>query len=550
MSVKKQNEASPAKTDKTKRKVKEDRPLSNSQNCSDNIKTDCSKVSNVAASTLAQNLSVDSDQKCKSEIQSDGNLKQHKRPAPLPLPALALFLKQHSTKSKKVKSKPDSPTSALPSQSLSGSQSSAAVSVCLSSDLSSNAAGFSKSLTVDVTKTDNQAAGCTGADVNPAEMTLNVIEHTDESALQLSSLSCPNAVATTDSDLLRTESPALAERTLVLPISDQPLCAPGMSTSSASPTFSPLVDTVLPALKTPQTPVTTESSTIPSDSPTVKPESLLSDPECLSLGFEPLSPASSPEPLPPLPASLGLDLESGITPAAPENSEHNKNVATSVFKWHTVLPLPEPYVDTFTTFQPISQPLSLPSITPPFLPSQTPPHPEPQPLHTSTPPVDPAPSFQENEQSLPFPAELSPLALQLPLSPTFSSLDGDGLSPTPSLADLVHFFSTDDLGIGVEFSNTEAVAAPCSPPTTVEASAHEPSHQVQPNPANKTFKRKKSRRQKFSKIETDQKNDDSSYTKMQPNLEEVEQQLFISFTSKVKLKLFSCPSDLSVLIRL
>lgn len=539
MSVKTHIEVSPAKTDKTKRKVKEDKHLLKSLNCMDNIKTDCSKVSNVAASTLAQGLSVDSDQKCKSEIQSHRNLKHQKRPAPLPLPALALFLKQHSTKSKKVKSKPDSPTMALPSsQTLSGSPSSAAVSACLSFDLSSNVAGFSKSLTVDVTETDNQATGCTGADIHSAEITLNVIEQTDEPALQSPSLSHPNAVATTDSNGLRTESPALAERTLMLPISDQPLSAPGISTSS--PTFPLPLDTVLPAPKTPQTAVTTESPTLPSHySPIVKPESLLSDPECSSLGFEPLSLASSPEPLPPLPTSLGLDIDSGLTPEVPENLEHNQNSAASVFKWHTVLPPSEPYVDTVTTFQPISQP-----ITPPFLPSHTPPHPEPQPLPTSTPPVEPALLFQEHEQSLPFPAELSPLALQLPLSPTFSSLDGDGLSPTPSLADLVHFFSSDDLGIGVEFSNTEAAAAPCSPPTTVETSAHEPSHQVQPNPANKTFKRKRnSRREKLGKMETVQKNDDSLYTKMQPNLEEVEQQLFISFTSKVKLKLFSSPSN-------
>lgn len=564
MSVKTQSETSPAKKGETvqgKQKHKEDKHLLNFLNCKDDIKTNCSEVSNVAASALTQNSSVDSDQKCKPEIPLEVNLKQHKRPAPLPLPALALFLKQHSSKSKKVKSKPDSPNSALPSESLSGSQSSSDVSACLPFNHASSATGLSKSLTVDVTEFNNQGTGCTGADVNSIEMDLSDTGQVVETALQPSSLSCPNAVATTDSNGLRTESPALAERTLVLPISDQPLGSSRMSTStissslttsSAFPNFSPPLDTVLPALKSPQTGAITESSTLPSDSPNMKSEYLLSDPECSSVGFEPLSPASSPEPLPPLPASLGLELDSsasGSTVKAPVNLEHSKNSAEFVFKWHTVLPPPEPYIDTsFTTFQPTPQPLPLTSITQPFLSSQTPSHTEPQPLHTSMPPTDPAPTFQENEQSLPFPAELSPLALQLPLSPTFSSLDGDGLSPTPSLADLVHFFSTDDdLGMGVEFSNTEAVAVPCLPPNTVEATADEFSQQVQPIPANKTFKhRKKSRQQKFGKINMDQKIDDSSYTKMQPNLEEVEEQLFISFTSKVKLKLFSCPSDLSV----
>lgn len=526
MSVKTQSDISPANSDRTKSKVKEDKHLLNSLNCKDNFKKECSNVINVAASSLSQNLSVDSDQKCKSEIQSDGNLKQHKRPAPLPLPALALFLKQHSTKYKKVMSKPDSPTSAL---FLSGSQNSVDVSPGRSFGLSSSATDFSKSHTVDVTKTDNQAAVYTGAEVYPTGITLNFIEHADASAIQPCLLRT-KAVVTTDSNGRRTESPAVTERTLILPISDQPLCAPGLSTSTATPTFPPPLDTVLHAPKIPQTAVTTESSTLLSDSST-----LFSDPECSSLGFEPLSPASSPEPLPSLPASLGFDLDSRLTPEAPENTEHNKSSAASVFKWHTVLPPPEPYVDT--TFQPLSQPL--PSIVPPFLPSHTPPHPEPQGLHTATPLVNPALSFQENEQSLPFPTELSPLALQLPLSPTFSSLDGDGLSPTPSLADLVHFFSTDVLAIGIEFANTEAEAAPCSPPTTVGASTHEASHRVQPNPANKTFKRKKSQRQKPGKLETVQKNDDSSYTKMQPNLEEVEQQLFISFTSKVNVLFLS-----------
>ncbi|XP_070776873.1 MAX dimerization protein MGA a [Enoplosus armatus] len=229
----------------------------------------------------------------------------------------------------------------------------------------------------------------------------------------------------------------------------------------------------------------TESSSLPLDYPTMKSDSLLPDPECSSFGFEPLSPASSPEPLPSLPTSLALELNS-------------------------------------TTSEP----------TPKAVPPEELPHCEDSAAY-------PAPSFQENEQSLPFPAELSPLALQLPLSPTFSSLDGEGLSPTPSIADLVHFFSTDDdLAMGVEFSNTETVAVPCPPPNILEANAHEPAQQVQPVQANKLSKPKKmSRRRKLSKTDMDQKMDDSTYTSMQPNLEEVEEQLFVSFTSKEALKL-------------
>ncbi|GLD71415.1 MAX gene-associated protein-like protein [Lates japonicus] len=511
----------------------------------------------VKTQVVSQNSRVDSDHQPKPEAPSEVNVRQHKRPAPLPLPALALFLKQHSTKSKKAKSKPDSPPPAHPSDSPSGSQISAAASACLPSNHSSDATGPSMDLTGDVTKSDNQASGCTGADVHPSEMISNVTGQAVETTPNAPSPSCSELKGPRTEDhlasVLVAESPGsdltIPDGTPVLPNSDQPFCTLGTSTStisstlatsSVSPVLSPPFDTVLPALNSPQTPTITESSTLPLDSPTRKSDSLLPDPECSSFGFEPLSPASSPEPLPPLPASLALELDSTTCeptpqPVPPEELPQSEDSAASVFKWHTVLPPPEPYIDaSFTT-----------SITPPLLPSLTPSNPEQQSLDTSTPPPDSAPSFQENEQSLPFPGELSPLALQLPLSPTFSSLDGDGLSPTPSLTDLVHFFSTnDDLGMGVEFSNTEAVAVTLSPPTTVEANAHEPSQQVQPIPTIKPCKRKKkSRRQKLTKLDVDQKIDDSTYTSMQPNLEEVEEQLFISFTSKEALKLHIADSS-------
>ncbi|XP_039992476.1 MAX dimerization protein MGA a isoform X3 [Xiphias gladius] len=578
ISVETNSETSPAKKGENvlaKRNIKEDKHLLNSLNCKDNVRTDYSEVSNVAAAPLvSQNSSV--DQQPKPEAPSEVNVKQHKRPAPLPLPALALFLKQHSTKSKKAKSKPHSPPPALPSESLSGSQSPASASACLPSDHASNATGPSKDLTGDVTKSDDQASGHTGADVCTGEMVLNVIGQAVETALRPSSPSCPDAVSAAERKGPRTDDclasisvaespcsdPAVPDGTLVLPYSDEPFCTFGTSTStisstlatsSASPILSPPLDTVLPAQNSPQTPTITKSSTLPSDSPSIKSDSLLPDPECSSFGFEPLSPTSSSEPLPTLPVSLALELDSAtseptLKAVPPEELQPIEDSTESVFKWHTVLPPPDSYIDaSFTTFQPTSETLPLTSITSSLLPSPTPSHPETQTLDTSkcTPPPDPAPSFQENEQSLPFPAELSPLALQLPLSPTFSSLDGDGLSPTPSITDLVHFFSTDDdLGMGVEFSNTEAVAVTCPPPTTIEANAHEPFQQVQPIPANKPSKyKKKSRRRKLSKMDMPQKIDDSTYTSMQPNLEEVEEQLFISFTSKEALKLHIADSS-------
>ncbi|XP_067335658.1 MAX dimerization protein MGA a isoform X2 [Channa argus] len=554
-SFKASDETSPAKKSETiKKRTAEDSHQLNVLNCKDPIITDCSEVSSaLAAPAMSQNSSVDLDQKFEPKAPSELNLRSHRRLVPLPLPALALFLKRHSSKTKKTKSKPDSSSAAMPPELLSVSQSSAAISPYLPCDPDCNATGPSKSLTGDVPKSDSQADGTYGAVVYPAETVLNVTGEADEKVLQPSSLSCPNAVSTTDSIGSRTEGPALAQSTLVVPISDQPLCTLQRPTSiiSSSPTntsvFSilPPPITALPDSKSPQTPAITESSTLPSDSLTIKSESLLPDPECSSLGFEPLSPASSPEPLPTLPSSLGLVLDSTISgPAlkATEDSQQSKVSTASVFKWHTVLPPSEPYIDPF---QPTSPPLLLPSITPPFLASQTSSNAVSQSLHTSTPSADSAPSFEENEQCLPFPAELSPLALQLPLSPTFSSLDGDGLSPTPSLADLVHFFSTDDvLGMGVEFSNTEPVAVPCSTPSTAEANAHGPSQLAQTALANKACKRKKQpRRQKLAKMDVEPKVDNSSYTRMQPNLEEVEEQLFISFTSKEALRLHIAESE-------
>ncbi|XP_028294150.1 MAX dimerization protein MGA a isoform X2 [Gouania willdenowi] len=142
---------------------------------------------------------------------------------------------------------------------------------------------------------------------------------------------------------------------------------------------------------------------------------LLPDPECSSLGFEPLSPASSPEPLPSLPASLTYDLEDSVGQQGAASPGH----ASSVFQWHTVLP-------------PQDQQAEAPSIL-----SYT----DPQSPHRA-PPGSPS---------------LSPLVLSL--SPSFSSLDGDGLSPTSSLADLVQLLSNTDDFSTTDLTNDQSAGA-------------------------------------------------------------------------------------------
>ncbi|KAM6912837.1 MAX dimerization protein MGA a [Xenentodon cancila] len=482
-------------------------------------------------SSSSQDYSEHLDQPGNLDLPPDA-VKQHKRPARVPLPALALFLKQHSAKCKKTNSKPDS----APIAPLSASKSSSAA-----SDQTA------------INKPVNQDSGWVRTDFQSDEMELKVIGQT---AQQSSGPSCPSAspgsgpdpeVVNTDdplpsdSECSRSE-PAVPDGTPVLPNTVDQFSNVRMSTStlstcatsSMSSSSPPLLSTVLPALNPSQNPA--GSSTLPSDSRNLKTESLLPDPECSSLDFEPLSPASSPEPLPPLPASLASELDSipsdSVCAAGqPEDLPHCKNL--SVFQWHTVLPPSEPYVNTnFSTFQSMPPAPSLVPVTSPLLPCQSEPHS--LKTSTSTPSSDASMSFQESEQLLPFPAELSPLTLQLPLSPTFSSLNGDELSPTPSLSDLVHFFSNDgDAGIGVAFPNTEAAVVPCPFPTAEEV--HKPPPQEQPVSASKPCKRKKTKFTKFARLDVDQRMED--YRSLQPNLEEVEEQLFISFTSKEALKL-------------
>ncbi|XP_037342588.2 MAX dimerization protein MGA a isoform X2 [Pungitius pungitius] len=505
----------------TKRKVREDNSPLNSVTSKDALGTDCSGLSN-SVLVASCNSSADSDPQIKAKAPSEAKLKQHKRP--LPLPALARFLRQHSSKSRLTKTKPDSPAPALPPECRS----------CTESPLSDPRTKAGDDSTPD----PPQASGHSEPRLHLGEV-LNVTALAAETADKPFGPSCSSAVSSTDQEgpngFLTSDSVAK---------SGSPDGPPGLPDSyqlsliTSSPTSSllPLHNAELPA----------ENSLLsPPDLPKSDPPLL--DPELSSFGFEPLSPTSSPEPLPSLPVPFDLELHSAasqvtLKAASPEELAED----SSVFKWHTVLPLTEAYADpSYTTFQPPPQTVPRASVTSPLLPLQTPSYPEQQTPYPSnfTSAPDPVPSFEDNEQPLPFPAGLSPLALQMTLSPSFSSLDGDGLSPTPSIADLVHFFSTnDDLGMGVEFSNTEVVAVPCAPLVIEEANVEKPPQPVSPIPIDKPCRNKKCRRQKLVN-EEDEKMDASTYAKMQPNLEEVEEQLFISFTSKEALRLHVADSD-------
>ncbi|MEQ2236554.1 hypothetical protein ILYODFUR_013983, partial [Ilyodon furcidens] len=397
-----------------------------------------------------------------------------------------------------------------------------------------------------------------GKDVLPYEKVLNVTEQEVETTLPPPSPSSPVPVIPLETVGPKLENPFISiseglgsgqmvtyHKTLN---SENTFGSPEVSTltlstcsTSASSDLSLHLSTALSLPDSPK--AAAESSTLPSGSRSMKIDSVLPDPQCSSIDFDPLSPASSPEPLPPLPASLALELDSATSAATStastdsfEDPQHSRN--SSVFKWHTVLPLSGTYTNSsFPTLQLQEQSTPLMSVTPPLLSCL----PEPQTINTSTstPPKDPIPSFQETEQSLPFPAELSPLALQLPLSPTFSSLDEDGLSPTTSLSELVHFFSTDD-DIGVEFSNTDTLAVPSQPLPVSEPPP--PSVMVQPILASKPHKRKKSSRAtKLARLDVG--HDGNDYRNKQPKVEEVEEQLFISFTSKEALKLHTAESS-------
>ncbi|KAM4541186.1 MAX dimerization protein MGA a isoform 2-T2 [Fundulus diaphanus] len=493
------------------------------------VRTECAAA---AAATGRQVSSNNPDQQSKADTPLDGG-KQQKRPVRLPLPALALFLKQHSTNSKKAKNKPDLPPQAsLPTSC--GSQSSASEP--------------QQETSVKPIMEDSRK------DVLPDEKALNGTKPAAETALRPCSPSSPDPLSATESEEPgKTEKPFISssERLGSGPtvshhkasISENTFDSLEMSTltltcsTSASPDLSLHLSTALALPDPPK--AAAESSTLPPGSRSMKIDSMLPDPQCSSFDFDLLSPASSPEPLPPLPASLALELDSATSAeggSAKTFEDPEQDRTSSVFKWHTVLPVSGTYADSsFTTLQPQQQSAPLISVAPSLLSCL----PEPRSINASTPspPKDPIPSFQESEQSLPFPAELSPLALQLPLSPTFSSLDEDGLSPTTSLSELVSFFSSND-DIGVEFSNTDTAAEPTQPLPVSEPP--QPSVSVLPVSASKPCKRKKSSRPTtLARLDADH----GDYRSKQPKVEEVEEQLFISFTSKEALKQHTAESS-------
>ncbi|XP_015230392.1 PREDICTED: titin-like [Cyprinodon variegatus] len=431
--------------------------------------------------------------------------KQQKRPTRLPLPALALFLKQHSAKSKKAKNKADT--------------------VPQTSQPESSATSQQKDI-MEVSREDilPEERGLDGPGGTPPQPpSPDMLPGSDPLVSPSESLSLgppdPN------------EGPMMSNPEKSCgPVQASAPAVSACSTSASSHLSLPLSTT----LSLPDSPrAAGEPSTLPSSSRSVKLDSVLPDPQCSSFDFDPLSPASSAESLPPLPASLALELDSSSS-AEEEPSSRN----SSVFKWHTVLPLSEAYSRSpFPALEPPQQSTPLMSVSPPLFSCL--PEPQSQTPSPSNPPKEPLPSFSEGEQSLPFPAELSPLALQLSLSPTFSSLDEDGLSPTTSLSDLVHFFSTDD-DMGVEFSNPEAVATPVQAPPASELP--QPSAPVQAASCSRSCKRKKSSRTtQLDRLEVGEDEDD--YRSKQPKVEEVEEQLFISFTSKEALKLHTAESS-------
>ncbi|XP_036065932.1 MAX dimerization protein MGA a isoform X5 [Oryzias melastigma] len=477
-----------------RRKAKDEKHIFSSSSHKDSART---KGSDGGTSPIrSQNSSESVDLLCVSDTSEA--TRHPKRPARLPLPALALFLKQHSTKLKKTTSKPDT----SPAEPASGSRGSDAVS--------------------KQTEPEPITESCTHARVEEASTPERAGETHQKPSIPSSDGSSsgaepqqPNSLGlvyeSSPSELLIPDvTPVLATSSLKTPTPPPSTCT----------TSSSILNEVLPSHNSLPT------STLPPEPHPLKTESSLPDPECSSFDFEPLSPASSPEPLPSLPASLALELDSTASEAAfpTEQSDDLLPNRSSVFKWHTVLPPSEPYVETpFGTFQPAIGSAA------PLLPCHT----EPQDLNSSPslPSSEPPPSFQDCEQLLPFPAELSPLALQLPLSPTFS-LDGERLSPTPSLTDLVQFFSVDeDTGIGTTFPNSEA-AVPISLPPSAET--HEPLLPAPPDSVQKCRRRKK-RKGKLDEMNEGQKIEEC--VRMQPNMEEVEEQLFISFTSKEALRL-------------
>ncbi|XP_077586947.1 MAX dimerization protein MGA a isoform X2 [Stigmatopora nigra] len=443
-----------------------------------------------------------------TKSQSEGVLKTSLKRL-LPLPALALFLKKHSTKTKAVKSELKSASSPIVAEVRTGTASSNQ-----QTNLSSNF------------KHDNSFPG------ESDQFTENISErfffqHSFNLSCQDTAVFLASKQSQTNDNVMAKSAPESQKARVEGQFGNHKtfICS-SQTSSSSSVVLSPPLDT---NLHYPHMPSALSSEPKSAD--------FLPDTPCSPFGFSPLSPKSLQGPLPHLPATFSLELDS--TTSKPEDLHLNNDSGQSVFKWHTVLPSAEPFVDpSFEVFETTSQNLSLGSSLSPSQIHANEPSQSPVQICSDPPVVDSLP-FQEREHPLPFPGELSPLALQLTLSPTFSSLDGDALSPTPSIADLVQFFSKEEnLRIGVEFPSTDLPTPPClaDAPEEAHASAH-------PEHAQAVLCKKNLRRRKNTTCDLEQKTDDTAYTTMKPNLEEVEEQLFISFTSKEALKLHITDCD-------
>ncbi|CAL8288125.1 unnamed protein product [Gadus morhua 'NCC'] len=398
------------------------------------------------------------DSESNSEPQPEVNARPHKRPALVPLPALARFLSKHQSKHKNVGTRQESlnkpPPEATP---------------------------------------PSKTAPCERSTVgSQPRSTLHHPEPTQEGQVLAPQIVVPK--------------PKVPDCTLVLPSIDLPLStSEQIDFSTSAPEGLPTaIDSILADI--------TDSSTIAPCVSTNQPASLL--PDSSPIGFESLSPVSSPEPLPPLHVSLGL--ETLPSPSAVDTT----------LKWHSLFPQPDPFLTSYAHFYPTTH---SPTLSPQHQPSQ------------EAPSVTPDPLLHEDEyQSLPFPGELSPLNLQLSMSPSFSSLDGGALSPSPSLSDLLSFISNDhnNLLLEAEVVRAEPVLVPCPPPPlAVPIPRPDPLPPVEPEPEPTTKPMKGRKKGRKEPSETAPSDSDPVYTKMQPSLEEVEEQLFVSFTSKEALKL-------------
>ncbi|CAL8303296.1 unnamed protein product, partial [Boreogadus saida] len=406
------------------------------------------------------------ESKSNSEPQPEVNARPHKRPALVPLPALARFLSKHQSKHKNVGTRQESLNKAPP-----------------------EATPPSKTAPCDRSTVGSHPGTLC---ISPRS-TLHQPEPTQEGQVLAPQIVVPK--------------PKVPDCTLVLPSTDLPLStSEQMDFSTSAPEGLPTaIDSILADI--------TDSSTIAPCVSTNQPASLL--PDSSPMGFESLSPISSPEPLPPLHVSLGL--ETLPSPSAVDTT----------LKWHSLFPQPDSFLTSYAHFYPTTH---SPTRSPRHQPSQ------------EAPSVTPDPFLHGDEyQSLPFPGELSPLNLQLSMSPSFSSLDGGALSPSPSLSDLLSFISNDhnSLLLEAEVVRAEPVLVPCPPPPplTLPTPRPDPFPPVEPEPeptAKPTKGRKKGRKGPCEAAPSDS---DSVHAEMQPSLEEVEEQLFVSFTSKEALKL-------------